>query len=108
MEKLQHVPQPWVRRSLRYEFVIAAIVALFWFGGISSLSHGASIRLFAANDIDAMTACSIRNLQKDLTFLDSAKPISKKEFLDRRDKLAQAIVDSGADAFVVEPGPAFQ
>lgn len=52
--------------------------------------------------------CAIEAFQTDLSFLDAAKPIRAAEFLDRRDRLAKALVASGADAFVLEPGYTFQ
>lgn len=52
--------------------------------------------------------CATKNTHADLSFLDSAKPIHADEFLERRDRLAQALVASNADAFVLEPGFAFQ
>lgn len=52
--------------------------------------------------------CAIKAFKKDLSFLDAATPIGSAEFLDRRDRLAKALVASGADAFVLEPGYTFQ
>ncbi|KAI0814477.1 peptidase M24, structural domain-containing protein [Xylaria sp. FL0064] len=52
--------------------------------------------------------CAIDNLHADLSFLDLAKPIHKDEFLERRERLARALVASDADAFVLEPGYTFQ
>ncbi|EFX05237.1 proline dipeptidase [Grosmannia clavigera kw1407] len=52
--------------------------------------------------------CSIDNLHKDLSFLDAAVPIGANEFIERRDRLAKALVASGVDAFVLEPGYTFQ
>ena len=52
--------------------------------------------------------CAIKAFKADLSFLDTATPIAAAEFLDRRDRLAQALVASGADAFVLEPGYTFQ
>lgn len=52
--------------------------------------------------------CTIANLHADLSFLDPAVPISAEEFLERRDRLAHALVASNVDAFVLEPGYTFQ
>lgn len=52
--------------------------------------------------------CSINNFKSDLSFLDSAKPIQADEFLQRRDRLAQALARNKVDAFVLEPGYTFQ
>ncbi|KAI0431897.1 peptidase M24, structural domain-containing protein [Xylaria sp. FL1042] len=52
--------------------------------------------------------CATDNLHADLSFLDLAKPIHTDEFLERRERLARALVASNADAFVLEPGYTFQ
>ena len=52
--------------------------------------------------------CAIRRLHDDLSFLDGTKAISTSEFLDRRVRLARALVASDVDAFVLEPGYTFQ
>lgn len=51
--------------------------------------------------------CAIHNLHQDLSFLD-VEPIKADEFIERRDRLAQALVASNVDAFVLEPGYTFQ
>ncbi|KAF1995108.1 peptidase M24 [Amniculicola lignicola CBS 123094] len=52
--------------------------------------------------------CSIdRYLSTGLPFLDTAHPPPLQEFILRRNNLAQALVDDGIDAFVVEPGYTF-
>lgn len=58
--------------------------------------------------VDRVQQCAIDNLQKDLYFLEPAKPITADEFVSRRDRLAQALAASGMDAFVLEPGYTFQ
>lgn len=57
---------------------------------------------------DKVQECAIHNLHQDLSFLDQAKPIEAHEFIERRDRLAQALSDSNVDAFVLEPGYTFQ
>ncbi|KAF6834653.1 metallopeptidase family M24 [Colletotrichum plurivorum] len=52
--------------------------------------------------------CAIDNLRSDLSFLDSAVPITADEFIDRRDRLAKALAASNIDAFALEPGYTFQ
>jgi hypothetical protein len=53
--------------------------------------------------------CAIDNLlETGLPFLDNVSPISLPDFEERRDRLAQALVAEGADAFVVEPGYTFK
>lgn len=39
-----------------------------------------------------------------LHFLDNARPLPVEEFVERRDRLARALVADSVDAFVVEPG----
>jgi hypothetical protein len=65
-------------------------------------------RLSSKPDVAAVQQCSIDNLKSDLSFLDKAKPIEADEFLERRDRLAQALAANHVDAFVVEPGYTFQ
>lgn len=52
--------------------------------------------------------CAISNLQKDTSFLDNIKGIPAREFLHRRDKLAQVLHNEGVEAFVAEPGFTFE
>ncbi|KAI1339420.1 Creatinase/aminopeptidase [Xylariaceae sp. FL0016] len=59
-------------------------------------------------DVARVQQCAIDNLHADLSFLDSAVPIEAEEFLERRDRLARALVASDVDAFVLEPGYTFQ
>lgn len=51
--------------------------------------------------------CSIKNLRANLSFLDTAHPLPVSEFVERRDRLAQALDVEGLDAFLVEPGYTF-
>lgn len=51
--------------------------------------------------------CSIKNLQANLSFLATADSLPVAEFVPRRDRLAQALVEDGLDAFLVEPGYTF-
>ncbi|KAH6659213.1 peptidase M24, structural domain-containing protein [Truncatella angustata] len=66
----------------------------------------------SSRDIESHVAkvqqCSIGNLHADLSFLNPAIPIAADEFLERRDRLAQALYSNGVDAFVLEPGYTFQ
>ncbi|KAI1870283.1 uncharacterized protein JN550_005211 [Neoarthrinium moseri] len=68
--------------------------------------------LFTVSDrtpnVAKVQQCSIENLHADLSFLDAARPISSDEFLQRRDRLAQALYTNKVDAFVLEPGYTFQ
>ncbi|CAK4032608.1 Creatinase aminopeptidase [Lecanosticta acicola] len=53
--------------------------------------------------------CSIETLRDDtrLAFLDTAHSLPVNEFVARRDRLAQGLVEDGMDAFAVEPGYTF-
>lgn len=53
--------------------------------------------------------CSINNIFADtrLDFLTSAKQPGVSDYVNRRDRLARALVADGYDAFVVEPGYTF-
>ncbi|KAK6951624.1 hypothetical protein Daesc_006146 [Daldinia eschscholtzii] len=85
--------------------VIAAVLLfnIAWLSWTWTLQHVKS-----EPDIARVQRCAIDNLHADLSFLDGASPISKREFLERRDRLAQALVASNVDAFVLEPGYTFQ
>nr|XP_036576874.1 metallopeptidase family M24 [Colletotrichum truncatum]KAF6783695.1 metallopeptidase family M24 [Colletotrichum truncatum] len=58
--------------------------------------------------LQSVQQCAIENLHSDLSFLNSAVPITADEFLQRRDRLANALTTSHIDAFVLEPGYTFQ
>ena len=57
---------------------------------------------------DRVQKCSISNFKKNPYFLENSKPIAVGEFIERRNRLAQALNASGADAFALEPGYSFQ
>ncbi|KIX08793.1 uncharacterized protein Z518_03450 [Rhinocladiella mackenziei CBS 650.93] len=59
-------------------------------------------------DVEKVQKCAISNLKSNLSFLDHAVPIKTDEFIQRRDRLAVALVDAKVDAFAVEPGYTFQ
>jgi Xaa-Pro aminopeptidase len=71
-------------------------------------SYGLLSSAAEAPDIYKVLQCSIQALQSDLSFLESAVPISAEEFLTRRDRLAKALKATDIDAFVLEPGYTFQ
>ncbi|KAI1474067.1 Prolidase/Aminopeptidase P-like protein [Daldinia eschscholtzii] len=90
----------------RSRALIIAAISLFniaWLSWTWVLQHAKS-----EPDIARVQRCAIDNLHADLSFLDGASRISKREFLERRDRLAQALVASNVDAFVLEPGYTFQ
>lgn len=59
--------------------------------------------------VKAFQQCAINNLlETGLPFMKDVAPVSVPDFEERRDRLAQALVAEGADAFVVEPGYTFK
>ncbi|KAI1653939.1 Prolidase/Aminopeptidase P-like protein [Daldinia decipiens] len=86
----------------------AIIVAILLFNVACLLRTWAFQNVKSGPDIAQVQRCAIDNLQADLSFLDGASPIGKSEFIERRDRLARALVASDVDAFVVEPGYTFQ
>lgn len=59
--------------------------------------------------LESFQQCSINNLRETgLYFLDTASPVSVADYQERRDRLANALVADGVDAFVVEPGYTFK
>lgn len=65
-------------------------------------------RYWTTDPVATAQQCSIENVKADLSFLDSAVPIQTTEFLERRDRLARALVANGVNAFALEPGYTFQ
>ena len=53
--------------------------------------------------------CAIRTLKEEtnLDFLQTANPLNVSDFVERRNRLAQALDEEGLDAFAVEPGYTF-
>ncbi|KAI8958266.1 Prolidase/Aminopeptidase P-like protein [Daldinia sp. FL1419] len=93
-------------RSYRSRNIIIAVALLFnilWL-----LQAWISQDVESSPDIARVQRCAINNLHANLSFLDGATPISEDEFLERRDRLARALVASDVDAFVLEPGYTFQ
>ncbi|KAF2218942.1 peptidase M24, structural domain-containing protein [Elsinoe ampelina] len=111
-EKLNHFehepsspPQTEETRKRRILFTAlgrTAVVTVFLYAlvCISSLHRFVPHKVL----VDNALRCTTSNLQHDLSFLKHAVPISNDEFLDRRDRLANALVQSKIDAFVLEPG----
>ena len=61
------------------------------------------------SQLESFQQCSIHNLlSTDLYFLDTASPIEVEDYEERRSRLANALVEDGVDAFVVEPGYTFK
>jgi hypothetical protein len=72
------------------------------------LSHTVQHLPSGHNSLDQVQSCSIKNLQRNTSFLDGVMPISAKDFIRRRDRLAGALHEMNIDAFVLEPGFTFQ
>lgn len=59
----------------------------------------------SSSRLEGFRTCSIKNFQAThFPFLDGVQPIARDEFVARRQRLAQALLSDGADAFAVEPG----
>lgn len=94
------------RRKYLSLFFVGILVLVL---SVCSLSRGwLDIVSDSKPDLDKVQQCAIDNFHSDLSFLDTAVPIEAEEFIERRDRLARALVASGADAFVLEPGYTFQ
>lgn len=120
MEKqiLPEMPQrqpKWARRSNTTRSIVTvtgtvlAVLSLLFLSLRQHEGNNASLGKHKnLSVVDKVQKCAIDNLHKDLSFLDSAKPITAEEFVDRRDRLARALAESNIDAFVLEPGYTFQ
>ena len=59
----------------------------------------------ASSRLDDFRTCSIDNFKAtNFPFLDGVQPIARDEYVARRQRLAQALLSDGVDAFAVEPG----
>jgi hypothetical protein len=100
------------RKPNTYRFIAAGCLTVLLFSSFAHWSpwRAHCLRVSAAGvpDVAAVQQCAIDNLRSDLSFLEKAKPIVADEFLERRDRLAQAMAINGVDAFVLEPGYTFQ
>jgi len=107
------------RTPRRYFLLIAAAVSCFliFFSNVLPAClqkpgqvsrHGDHTLLHestSSSRLDDFRACSIENFQAThFPFLDGVRPIARDEFVARRQRLAQALISDGADAFAVEPG----
>ncbi|KAJ6439717.1 aminopeptidase ypdF [Purpureocillium lavendulum] len=89
-------------RSIIATVILAALLVALNSSSWTGLVH------FPSRSLGRVQKCSIDNFKRDLAFLDRAKPIEAQEFIQRRDRLAQALAKNGVDAFVLEPGYTFQ
>lgn len=112
-----HAHSHYARRwRLVLNFTLTCLLLWFWYLHIwqPSLVTNASTPRIPLKDVpsrlQSFQDCSIEQLyiDTDLDFLSTASPIALSEFVLRRDRLAQALVDDGLDAFIVEPGYTFQ
>lgn len=90
----------WLRPA---GWIVSLLCCIAWFRQLGLF--GSTTK---ASDVDRALRCSIDALHTDLSFLDSAVPITAEEFLVRRDRLARALKATDVDAFVLEPGYTFQ
>ena len=113
-------PAPkYTRTPRKYCLLIAAVISCFLIffsnvlpaclqqNGRTSLQgdHAALREPTASSRLDTFRSCSIKNFQATrFPFLDGVQPIARNEFVARRQRLAQALLSDGADAFAVEPG----
>ncbi|KAI0095868.1 Prolidase/Aminopeptidase P-like protein [Daldinia grandis] len=91
-----------------YKSYRAIILAILLFNVACLLRIWTLQNVKSGPDIAQVQRCAIDNLQADLSFLDGASPISRFEFIERRDRLARALVASDVNAFVLEPGYTLQ
>lgn len=111
MEKQAQPADGRPRRELSTKNAIVAgvLVATLTFTWLSSPHSLVSLQNAPPHSVvEEVQTCAIANLHKDLSFLAPAVPITAKEFIDRRDRLAKALAASSVDAFVLEPGYTFQ
>ena len=95
---------------------IAALICLatgYYYGNQAtprSLDHGSLTPIQTPlTAVGNLQKCAIDNLLgTGLPFLEKASPITLVDFEERRDRLANALVAEGVDAFVVEPGYTFK
>ncbi|KAI1774337.1 Prolidase/Aminopeptidase P-like protein [Hypoxylon cercidicola] len=103
--------QPQLRTRYKSQLPRRCILLVLGLFSLNFILHsrmgGFRSRESGSNIVDVQK-CAIENLQSDLSFLDAASPIKADEFLDRRDRLARALVASEVDAFILEPGYTFQ
>jgi Xaa-Pro aminopeptidase len=93
-----------LRRCLIAAFICSSTLFLWNYNwSVNSISRESTLSV--AN----FQECSIKKFQATgFPFLDSASPLPVQEFVERRDRLAKALVADGVDAFIVEPGYTFQ
>jgi hypothetical protein len=88
--------------------LIVSIGALLYFAWDTAYRSFCGLSLSARGDLATVQQCTINNLQKDLSFLRGAQPITVDEFIQRQDRLASILHQAHIDAFIIEPGYTFQ
>jgi hypothetical protein len=104
---VQMIPRQGARQRLDRVKRCCILGVIFGISFIWLLRTTHAVNKPITNLKDILT-CATNNFHADLSFLDTAKPIHRDEFFERRDRLAQALIASDADAFVLEPGFTFQ
>ncbi|KAE8154882.1 Creatinase/aminopeptidase [Aspergillus avenaceus] len=106
VESTQHHPQKKaIQPSTR--LLLHTIIALLLLA-IGYHSHRSSSKT-PTSKLEEFQKCSIQNFKNtNFYFLNTAIPITTADFEQRRDRLAEALVADGVDAFVVEPGYTFK
>lgn len=100
-------PAPAPQLSSRHCRMLPLIATSLFLLAISYYSS--SVSFFHRSTVyEKVQQCAINNLRSDLSFLDSAVPITAEEFVERRDRLARALASSNINAFALEPGYTFQ
>lgn len=115
----KQLPFSAVEAKPRNRFSARNLALIIASAGLLATSYNFSRRSWSLgdqwNDVDkpdrvkTFQQCAINNLlETGLPFMNNVAPIAVVDFEERRDRLAQALVAEGADAFVVEPGYTFQ
>jgi Xaa-Pro aminopeptidase len=108
-DKAQRLRKPFLgaaAAALCCLMLVGSTLPSCWHNGTSNSatqtsSHSSSVS-------DDFLSCSIENFEETgYPFLDGVHPITTEEFVARRQRLAQALISDGADAFAVEPGYTF-
>lgn len=76
---------------------------------LSGALSGASLSSVDCSTISSIQQCAISAYHSTgLPWLSTAPPLPLEEFVERRDRVAEALRKAGVDALVVEPGFWFQ
>ncbi|KAJ5725003.1 uncharacterized protein N7483_006360 [Penicillium malachiteum] len=118
--KVEYMSRYKQHHSIRKLILAVIVVGIWMVTGYQFVQRGStdyfgtSVSRFwlgtAKHDIySSFQQCAIENfLDTGLPFLNGVVPIQVSEYTERRDRLAEALVAEGVDAFVVEPGYTFK